>query len=110
MAKAVGLTQKEIVFEILRSGVEKPSDIVDIAKQKHGVEIGKGNINQIKMAWKKQLVADGQPGKPRARPVVAKSVAVSSGSVTSMSTVDAILDLVELVGVSKARAIIAGLK
>lgn len=112
MAKAVGgMTQKEIVFGFLNQGIEKPSEIVQAAREQYGIEIGKGNINQIKMAWKRQLGANA-PQKGTRAPAVPGHAIPSPAviSSTSISAIEAILDLVELVGVAKARAIIASLR
>ena len=105
-----GKTQKEIVFGYLKNGISKPTEIVDLAKEEYGIEIGKGNINQIKMAWKRQYGANEPTARPKARPIYAEATVAAAVPATTASTIDAILDLVELVGVAKARAIIAGLK
>lgn len=46
-------SQKELVEEILNDGIESPSEIVDEVKTRFGVEVAKGNVNQIKVKWKK---------------------------------------------------------
>lgn len=106
-------SQKELVTEILNSGIEKPALIIAEAKKKFGVDIAAPNVNQIKMKWKKTRKAS--PGLQARIRKAAKAgklpkSAASPASAASQDTVSAVLELVRLVGVDKAEALLTSLR
>lgn len=73
MAKtAESRTQKDMVTELLESGILSPTEIVSAAKEKFGAEIPKANVNQIKVQWKKAKNATGRKVQIKRSPAVAK--------------------------------------
>jgi hypothetical protein len=103
-------TQKDMVEEILNGGIEKPSDIVEAVKEKFGISIAKGNIGQIKIAWKKRksapVAAIRKPRTATAKPD--NGAGVSNRS--KLDAVNAVLMLCEKFGAEQAGAIIDALK
>jgi hypothetical protein len=109
-AKPGERTQKDMVVEILNGGVEKPSEIVNAVKEKFGVSIARGNVNQIKIGWKKAKSAPAAAvRKPRATPTKPVS-GVSVGNRSKLDAVNAVLMLCEKFGADKAGEIIEALK
>jgi hypothetical protein len=109
-AKPGERTQKEMVVEILNGGVEKPSEIVNAVKEKFGVSIARGNVNQIKIGWKKAKSAPAAAvRKPRSAPTTPAS-GFSVGNRSKLDAVNAVLMLCEKFGADKAGEIIEALK
>jgi hypothetical protein len=109
-AKSRERTQRDMVEELLYSGIEMPSEIVEAAKLKFGVDIAKGNVNQIKIAWKKRGTAPvAASRKPRAKAANPNN-GISIGNRTKLDAVNAVLMLCEKFGADQAGAIIEALK
>lgn len=75
-------TQTSMVEELLDAGIQSPTDLFEAVKSKFGVEIGKANINQIKVKWKKRQSGTGiAPKKARAKSAASPSVPVAAPAV-----------------------------
>lgn len=81
-------SQKDIVVEVLESGIEKPSQIVELIQQKYGRDIPKPNVNQIKVQWKKRKA--GVPVRANKRVKLLKTetatASAASKAIESMKT------------------------
>jgi hypothetical protein len=107
-AKPGERTQKDMVEEILNGGIEKPSEIVEAVKSEFGVSIAKGNIAQIKIAWKKKNAA---PAAAMRKPRAGKPASeISVGNHSKLDAVNAVLMLCEKFGAEQAGAIIEALQ
>ena len=110
-ATPAGKTNSQVVRDILDSGVLKPSEIVQVAKDKYQTTVSKPLINQVKMAWKKKSGAAPKIAKrmKQVRKAGGGAVTVKSeqrGGNGKLSAVDATVLLCEKFGTSQAKAII----
>lgn len=113
-SEAPQLNKSQVIKAILDSGIEKPAEILTVAKEQYGQDIAKPFINTVKSGWKKAKGGSVNNGKKVSRklPKSATKTPVSGGhsenggKVSKLTAIDVAIELVEAFGADKAREMI----